>query len=126
MTSTSCAVLDRIDAVGRFLASLAGTAAMDLAKPVQLQALLAAISNADGWSLEAAAVASEKITQFGFWSSADRDSLLAAVVAKSTKDATSHAAADQMSRRCMQDYTALRSYFSLPVDLFSWRGYNVG
>ena len=109
------AVLVRIDAVGKFLNALVGTASMDVARPQQVHAIISAINSLQTMTLSDAAAATEKLTTFNFWTAAEKDSMLAAVVAKAGSEASSATGSAQL-RRCSQDYSAVHGY--LPAKLW--------
>jgi hypothetical protein len=103
-------LIDRIDAVSRFLNSLAGNPAFEIARPAQAQALLSEIDRLSTLSLHDGAVASEKITECLLWSAAEKNNMLTAIVSKSCCAAA--ASLTDAGRRVMQDYTAVHGYFT--------------
>ena len=109
------AVLARIDAVGKFLNALVGTASIDVARPQQVHAIISAINSLQTMIISDAAAATEKSTTFSFWTAAEKDSMLAAVVAKAGSEASSATGSAQL-RRCSQDYSAVHGY--LPAKLW--------
>ena len=104
-------LLERIDAVGRFLHVLVGTAALEIARPQQVQVLRASILGLDRITLDEAAKANEKIMGFTFLMAAEKDDLLQAIVGKAAAAVPLEPAGAEAVRRVLQDYTALHSYF---------------
>lgn len=106
-------LIERIDAMGRFLHVLVGTAALELARPQQVQALHARITCVSNLSLDDATQATEKIKGFTFLLPSEKDDLLSAVIAKAS--APSALAVVQFGRKALQDFSALQSYFPLSL-----------
>lgn len=105
-------LLERLDAVGRFLHVLVGTAALELARPQQVQVLYAAIQGLSCITLDEAAQANEKIMSFTFLLASEKEDLLKAIVGKAALAVPLEPAGGDAGRRAMQDYTALHGYFT--------------
>lgn len=104
-------LVERIDAVSRFLASLAGASSYDVAKPVQLQVIHGAINALASLTLDEAVLINEKLAQLTL-TPQEKDQLLAAVVAKSCPNTSAAAASvgQVPARKTMQDFSEVHGY----------------
>ena len=103
-------LLERIVAVGEFLTSLKGRAALDIAKPQHVRSLQTSINGVGGLCVDEACAMTAAINSIDCLLSTERDVLLEAVVAKSVSPAV--ASAGFFSRRACQDYVAVGNYFT--------------
>ena len=101
-------VLDRVDAVSRFLNSLAGSASLEAAKPLQIQGLLNAINGLAILSVCDAATLNEKMGQLPV-SASDKEKLVLAVVCKCSEQ-TAQTSTANSARRSLQDFATVNNY----------------
>lgn len=106
------ALLDKANAVGTFLKSLEGTSALEVARPQQVRSLMTAIAASTCLSLVEASSLIDRVTSFTFLLASEKEDILQAIVAKN--NALEPAAADAAagSRKVLQDYTVVQSYFT--------------
>ena len=107
-------LLERLDAAQKFLGSLATQpASLDVARPMQMKALLTMIENCS-FSLEEQTEANVKLTSCTHWLAEEKSVLISAIVKRN--DVSVPFAPVVTSRRALQDYSCVAAY--LPAKLW--------